>query len=468
MGLITKAIEKVETQHKPLVQPEMPPESKSKRKIIILLVILIFLGSSLGGGYLFFLKPTLQVPSKVPQRSISARQKLSKIKPQVSPQNKDTLEAKTGEGKEDALEKTLEKSLTQQKPKAPPKAGEQEKGISAPQREPSMETALSQIAGNKEENQTLTPEIKPPQKPMTPSRSENKKKIPEEEEITSEGEKNVLSPDMGKVFAGTPPSAKENAPEEKAPTSPPAESKNEMSEKLNQEGKVVGGKNKEPSEGSVLASLLTSEKRSLPKPTGIIDQSNSRAEKFYNKGASYHQQSDYARAIDFYKKALSLDPGHKPTRMNLATAYLQIGRYKEAERELIFLYALKPLDPRVLFNLGLLLYQTGNHESAEAKLRKLLEIDSFNLEANLLLGSIYEEKGEMVKALELYMKAYRINSTDAHVLYKLGRAFDLSKDKENAIKYYRLFLQAPGENGEDLKPSVRDRLNYLLSQKEEK
>jgi Flp pilus assembly protein TadD len=154
--------------------------------------------------------------------------------------------------------------------------------------------------------------------------------------------------------------------------------------------------------------------------------------------------------------------------MNLATAYLQIGRYKEAERELIFLYALKPLDPRVLFNLGLLLYQTGNHESAEAKLRKLLEIDSFNLEANLLLGSIYEEKGEMVKALELYMKAYRINSTDAHVLYKLGRAFDLSKDKENAIKYYRLFLQAPGENGEDLKPSVRDRLNYLLSQKEEK
>ena len=467
MGLITKAIEKVENQHKPLVQPEMPPESKSKRKIIILLVILIFLGSSLGGGYLFFLKPALQVPSKVPQRSISARQKLSKTKPPASPQNKDTLAAKTGEGKEDVLEKTLEKSLTQQKPKAPPKVGEQKKEISAPQRDPSMETALSQIAGNKEENQTLTPEIKPLQKPMIPFASENKKKIPEEE-ITSEGEKNVLSPDMGKVFIGTPPSAKENAPEEKAPASPPAESKKEMSEKLNQGEKVVGGENKEPSEESVLASLLMSEKRSVPKPTGIIDPSNSRAEKFYNKGVSYHQQGDYARAVDFYKKALSLYPGHKPTRMNLATAYLQIGRYKEAERELIFLYALKPLDPRVLFNLGLLLYQTGNHESAEAKLRKLLEIDSFNLETHLLLGSIYEEKGEMVKALELYTKAYRINSTDARVLYKLGRAFDMSKDKENAIKYYHLFLQAPGENGEESKASIRDRLNYLLSQKGEK
>ena len=131
-------------------------------------------------------------------------------------------------------------------------------------------------------------------------------------------------------------------------------------------------------------------------------------------------------------------------------------------------YALRPLNPEILFNYALLLYQTGAPESAETKLEKLLEFDSFHLEANLLLGSIYEERGEVDKALELYVKAYRINSTDSRVLYKLGRAFDISRDKENAIKYYGLFLQAPGENEEELKSSVWDRLNYLLSQKEEK
>jgi Flp pilus assembly protein TadD len=467
MGLITKAIEKVENQESPPVPPELPPKPRSKRKVIILLATLVFLGICLGGGYLFFLNPSPQVPPNTPRRSISARQKLSKAKPQVSPQNQDTLVIKAKEETKVVPERTLKKTLAQQKPKEPEKVSEQKEEASKPGIEPPIETALSQTPESKEEKQTLVPEVKQPLAPMSPSTSDKKKEIPKED-ISSPGHRGTLSSNIESISNKTPPSDKENAPTVTVPLSPLAESKKETAEKLDQVKTIVPGDKKIPSEESVLASLPESNKRSVSKPPGIIGQSNSRAERFYNKGVAYHQQGDYERAIDSYKIALSFDPGHQPTRMNLATAYLQTGRYKEAERELIYLYALRPLDPKVLFNFGLLLYQTGDRESAEVKLKKLLEFDSFNLEANLLLGSIYEEKGEVDQALELYAKAYRINSTDARVLYKLARASDMSKDEENAIKYYRLFLQAPGENGEELKSSVRDRLNFLLSQKEEK
>ncbi|NIM05147.1 MAG: tetratricopeptide repeat protein, partial [Armatimonadetes bacterium] len=70
----------------------------------------------------------------------------------------------------------------------------------------------------------------------------------------------------------------------------------------------------------------------------------------------------------------SLNPDHPEANMNLAVAYLQAGRLKEAEQILVYLYASKPKDCEVLYNFGLLLYQSGELASAESKLERLLEI----------------------------------------------------------------------------------------------
>jgi tetratricopeptide (TPR) repeat protein len=86
------------------------------------------------------------------------------------------------------------------------------------------------------------------------------------------------------------------------------------------------------------------------------------------------------------------------------------------------------------------------------------------LEATLLLASIYEEWGEGNQALDYCMRAYRINSTDPRVLYRLGRTWDMAGEPAEAAKYYRLFLNAGSEREEGLKSTVRDRLNYLVSQ----
>jgi Flp pilus assembly protein TadD/cell division septation protein DedD len=199
----------------------------------------------------------------------------------------------------------------------------------------------------------------------------------------------------------------------------------------------------------------------------ITGESDSRAQRYYNKGILYQKQLRFDLAVESYRKALSFNPDHQQARLNLATAYIQIGRLKEAERELTYLYAKNPDDPRILFNLGLLWHKFGDYVSAEAKLRRVLELDPFHLETNLLLASIYEEWGEKNLSLEYCTRAYRINSADPRVLYRLGRAWDMVNEPTEAVKYYRLFLNAPSGTEEGLKMAVRHRLDYLVSQQGE-
>jgi len=166
--------------------------------------------------------------------------------------------------------------------------------------------------------------------------------------------------------------------------------------------------------------------------------------------------------------ALNYNPDHLQANMNLATAYLQTGRFKQAEQILVYLYASRPKDSKVLYNFGVLLYQTGEHESAENKLKKLLEVDPFHLEANLLLATIYEEKGAIDKAMGACMKAHQINSTHPRVIYRLGRLSDLAGQTVKAITYYQQFLNCPSEKEPELELAVRYRLKYLAARREER
>jgi hypothetical protein len=66
------------------------------------------------------------------------------------------------------------------------------------------------------------------------------------------------------------------------------------------------------------------------------------------------------------------------------------------------------------------------------------------------------------------MKAYYIDSANPRVIYRAARAWDITGDDKKAIKYYRLFLNTGWENESGLRLAVRERLNYLVRNKEGK
>lgn len=431
MGLITKAIKKVEKRENPTPQQKTPPQPKMKKKFLILVAALLFIGTSMGLGYLFLLKPTSEVPPKVARRSISAKKKPPKPATVQSEQKGDGEAVKSrAKEKETASKETLKKPAVRQEP--PKEAGivtEQKAKPATPEKEPSAILSESRTSAEKEP-ETPKSESKEASEPPISSISREEKNIPTD--VTRSEGKNEESPEYITDDTSSP-GREETTSEEVAPSY-----------------------------------AVDLRKWLAQKPLTVTERSDSRAQKYFNKGVSYQQQGKLDRAINSYRKALTFNPDHVQAHVNLATAYLQIGRFSEAEKELIYVYALKPKDCQILFNFGLLLYQTGEHTSAETKLKKLLKLNPFHLEANLLLASIYEEKGKPSQSVEYCMRAHEINSTDPRVLYRLGRAWDMTGEAAKAVKYYRLFLNRGWEKEGELKSAVRDRLNYLVWQGEEK
>ncbi|MGB7063460.1 MAG: tetratricopeptide repeat protein [Candidatus Zixiibacteriota bacterium] len=421
VGLITKTVEKVETKETPPIQPEAPPEpdrgsGKPRKRTLGMGAALLVVVLSLGLGYMFFLKQDSEPPANTPRRSISARKEPGR------------LVQRPAEAKQDAGVSTTDPSQKKGTPTQSsnkPAAGEGEAAEAAAASEAVTET----LPAEEERSTQVSPAEEPGKGEVLPG--------PEDQEQIST---DVASGEEGGTLPG-------EYMEDETLSLPPEELYSDEATRS-----YASDPGREWTQTAV----------------EVTERSASRAERYYKKGASYQQQGKLSQAIESYREALTFDPDHLQAHVNLATAYLQTSRFREAEQELAYLYAVKPKDPKVLFNFGLLLYRTGEYVSAEAKLRKLLELDPFHLEANLLLASIYEERGGINKAVELCMRAYQINSAHPRVLYRLGRAWDKVGDSAEAAKYYQLYLSTRSEKEGQLELVVRDRLNYLLSQKEEK
>ncbi len=496
MGLIAKAVDKLDSKEEPVAAPEAPPQPeeekpKSKKRLLLLAAPLVLAVVASVVGYFLFLKPADQTPPKITRRSISARNKMARPSPQEAGKSQDgkTPQAQT-EVESQAAEKAAVDGPVASKPAtkmpAAPKSKEKstadevgatvrEKQEPNPQAqaEPKTTAPSSQAAVSSQTPKIMSEEKKLDQ--VVPAVEDHQEQVlaPEDEELPQITQKLLPRLEQEMQTLGPPFSQPEDDREvselpeiASLPPATPAENDLQDLEEVEQE---IGLSESDEFPFEQTAPIHPSEPVGMMTPGAlkVSERSESRAESYYKKGFSYQQQGELAKTIDAYKRALSYNPDHLQANMNLATAYLQAGRFKQAEQILVYLYASRPKDSRILYNFGVLLYQTGEHSSAENKLKKLLEMDPFHLEANLLLSTIYEEEGEMDQAIEACMKAYQINSAHPLVLYRLGRVWDLAGDPSQASIYYRQFLSCRSEKEQELESAVRDRLKYLGTRKEE-
>jgi Flp pilus assembly protein TadD len=499
MGLIAKAVDKVEKKEASTPARETPPEPeakkpKAKKKMVIAGAALLVIAASLGLAYLLVLKPASQPPPKLTRRSISARQRLTKPAPAAAQDKKDeaTLKAGTPGKAGTSAEVSRKAPVVQEQVKGAGVVKEAGSKAGVFKEEPSSGSAPSKDSKAPTESETVSPPVEA-KAPVESSPETSVGKQPEGKDAATAAAKTPAAEPETKAAAqaadGPPPDA-EAGPQIFGPrmdelqdievpatageeqgfptgemTSPDPEEDSEWDVTEEVEAPPV---DEIPMEAMLPAQVAKTTNVKPDRALEVSERSESRSERYYKKGVSYQRQGDLGQAIDSYRRALNFNPDHLQANVNLSIAYLQAGRFKEAEQILVYLYASRPKDSKILYNFGVLLYQTGELASAESKLKRLLEIDPFHLEANLLLASIHEEKGEMDKALEFCLKAHQINSADPQVLYRLGRAWDLTGEPGRAAEYYRLYLDSEREKERDVELTVRDRLKYLISQGGEK
>ena len=185
-------------------------------------------------------------------------------------------------------------------------------------------------------------------------------------------------------------------------------------------------------------------------------------ERFYRKGLSYHRQNNFELAIQMYQAVLKKDPNHRAARFNLASAYIQVGAYLEAQSILEGLRTSEPYNPEILLNLAVA--EIGLDRPGEAL--ELLEKAQGSLSAPSFAimfhkGAAYSRLGDFEKALAMYQTAERMSSDNPRLPLNKAIAYDHLQRYDQAIEEYEIYLDRNKDLHSPERPSIERRLIEL-------
>ncbi len=189
--------------------------------------------------------------------------------------------------------------------------------------------------------------------------------------------------------------------------------------------------------------------------------------------------------IEEYNKKLTNNP-ESLVFVPLAEAYRKSGMLDEAIETCLKGLRLHPTYMSARMVLGRAYMEKVMPEEAATEFRKVAAADTNNIMAHTLLGQLYMQQEKFANAIEAYQKVLSLNPEDSNVQQKLNQALELARqdvsagkqqeqktfkkkqdiskaeelskqgDIENAIKIYRLILEADPAN-----MVVRQRLKDL-------
>lgn len=158
----------------------------------------------------------------------------------------------------------------------------------------------------------------------------------------------------------------------------------------------------------------------------------------YIIGTAYRRAEEYGEAERFLLRAERLKPDERRILLEIATLYERMGRLSEALERIVRLYEKDSGDASVANFYGYLLAEMGDKlDLAESLLMKALEMEPRNGYFMDSLGWIKYRKGELSKALEIFLDAVRFVSDDPVIWEHLGDTYLGLDMKDKALDAFR-------------------------------
>jgi tetratricopeptide (TPR) repeat protein len=190
------------------------------------------------------------------------------------------------------------------------------------------------------------------------------------------------------------------------------------------------------------------ESQSLKNKSVLQKQS---AKEYIKQGQEAANKGNYKQAIDFFTKALEINPNDVDTYIARAWAYYKLKDYKNASYDFTKAIELNRFDndAEAYYGRGCSYYNLKSYDQALFDLNRAIELKPNYAEAYNTRGWLYYNKKDYDKAIADFTKAIRYDSKNADAYYGRGSAYRKKGDNEHAQK--------------DLKKACELSINYCKS-----
>ena len=165
----------------------------------------------------------------------------------------------------------------------------------------------------------------------------------------------------------------------------------------------------------------------------IYDEREELWVKFYNEGVPFFNEKKYVKALDYFEKAVIVDPTNIEGYKERGMCYLQLlneAEDSEQKAELIekavddykhfISMDTEAEDLAVRINLANIYFQNDRFDEAVPAYQAVLDLEPDNIIAISQLALIYQEQGDSEKAIEMYEKVLKIKSENPNLWFNLG------------------------------------------------
>ncbi|KAK4106734.1 TPR-like protein [Parathielavia hyrcaniae] len=237
-------------------------------------------------------------------------------------------------------------------------------------------------------------------------------------------------------------------------------------------------------------------------PSSPVQSESEQAESFKNEGNKFFKAGDYTHAVEFYTKAVVLQPSNATYLGNRAAAYMSAGKHNDALEDCKRAVDLDPNNPKILLRLARIYTNLGQPEEAIAAFGRIqpppsakdmvsakdmlrhvraaqqalkdgtaatMVLHPLDMAEKLLgAGALKPRKWQLMRgeallkmsdanslgeAQNIAMSLLRLNSQDPEALVLRGRALYQQGENDKAVQHFRKALSCD--------PDFRDAIKWL-------
>jgi len=171
---------------------------------------------------------------------------------------------------------------------------------------------------------------------------------------------------------------------------------------------------------------------------------------YFNNGNSYNQIGKYQEAINFYKKAIELNPTNDFIYFNLGFMYESVNSLGEALLSYQKAIDLSNINVEYYYQKANVLFKLEQYEQADEVYNIILKLDKHHYKSLNNIGLIHDKFNRNGEAIKCYLSAIEVNPKyeDAH--FNLGFSYGNANKLDESVKSYNIVLSINPNNDKAL------------------